>query len=206
MVKESSRTAFIRVPRPELLEKVKDFLLDNLPYKDIVPASGLDFPGFGVPDLLFRSGDKTRLAVVRIDDGRDREGFTLGSIACYFWLKRCLSISGTIFDINCEPEMYIFSHRFSPAARCLVSGLRKSAKVHLLSYNLLRVNGLTEPVIDFHDETYADSARREPEPVRDEQESPEYEKETAAHPSVPGITPEELREFNRLKEVYLPSF
>ena len=202
MVKTTYETVSIAIPRKELLDAAKKFLLRSGSHQDFVLVDNIYSPKFGSSDLLLINKAKTNLTIGRLNDRKEGENFIISSISYYFWLKEFITVSEVFFDGRCGLDMYLFSHDFSAASRCLMDNLTRKSEVYPIKYNILQVEGLNEPAIYFQHIITQDHAQDKP--VKKERQEEKVvlteEKESSAALK---ISAQELREFDRLKEIYL---
>jgi len=202
MVKTTYETVSIAIPRKELLDAAKKFLMHSGSHKDLVLVDNIYSPKFGSSDLLLVNKAKTNLIVGRLNDREEGENFIISSISYYFWLMEFITISEVFLNGKCGLDMYLFSHDFSAASRYLMDNLTGKLKVYPIKYNTLQVEGLNEPAIYFQHITPKDHAQEKP--VKKERQEEKVilteEKESSAALK---ISAQELREFDRLKEFYL---
>ena len=202
MVKTIYETVSIAIPRKELLDAAKRFLLHSGSHKDLVLVDNVYSPKFGSSDLLLVNEAKTNLTVGRLNDREEGENFIVSSISYYFWLKEFITISEVFFNGKCRLGMYLFSRDFSPASRYLMDNLAPKLQVYPIKYKILQVEGVDEPAIYFQDITPKDYTQEKP--VKKERQGEKVvlteEKEGSAALK---ISAQELREFDRLKGLYL---
>ena len=67
MVKTIYRAASMVIPRAELVETAKRFLVNSGSCKDVVLADNIRSPKFGSSDLLFVNSTKTNLTAARLE-------------------------------------------------------------------------------------------------------------------------------------------
>jgi len=202
MLKATYEAVSIAIPRKELVDAAKKFLLRSESNKDLVLVDNIDSPNFGSSDLLFINKAKTNLTVARLNDREDCERFIILSISYYFWLKESIRVSNIFSNRETGLDMYLFSHDFSAAIHYLMDNLAKRLKVYLIKYNSFEVEDLDEPAIYFQHMTLEKLAqdklvekdRRKEEPLLTQEKGPADPLEISA---------QELSEFNRLKERYL---
>ncbi|MBE9581474.1 MAG: hypothetical protein IMF18_07635 [Proteobacteria bacterium] len=190
------------IPRDELVDAAKKFLMHSDSNKDLVLADNIESPQFGSSDLLFLNGAKTRLRVARINDTRDTEKFIVSSMSYYWWLEQSLTISEAFHNRKTGLDMYLFSNDFSAAIEYVMDNLGRKFNVHLLKYNILQVEGLDEPAIYFQRMTPRDLAQDVPAEKHNSQEEAPPTEETETSDALE-ISAPELEEFYRLKEHYL---
>jgi hypothetical protein len=201
-VKTTYETLSITIPRKELLDAARKFLLHSGLGNDFVLVDNIYSPKFGSSDLLFMNRAKTNLTVARLNDRKEGEDFIISSISYYFWLKEFVTISEVFFNAKGGLDMYLFSHDFSAAIRYLMDNMARRLKVYAIKYNILQVEGLNEPAIYFQHITPKNHAQDKPL-KKERQEgkvilTKEKERSAALKLSV-----QELTEFDRLRELYL---
>ncbi len=202
MVKTTYETVSIAIPRKELLDAAKRFLLHSGSHKDLFLVDNIYSPKFGSSDLLFVNKGKTNLTVGKLNDRERGENFIVSSISYYFWLREFITISEVFFNRKCGLDMYLFSHDFSAPIRYLMDNLIRELKIHPIKYKILQVEGVDEPAIYFQHITPKDHAEEKPvKKERPEEEVVLTEEEESS--AALRISAEELREFDRLKELYL---
>ena len=191
------------IPREELMEAAKKFLLHSGSHQDVVLGKNIASPQFGSSDLSFVNQGKTHLTVARLNDAEAIEKFIISSMSYYVWLKELVTASEILSNGKMEIDMYLFSHDFSAAISYLMHHLATQLEIYLIKYHILQVEGLDEPGIYFQRLTLKDVAQDRPLTLDTRQEAalPKEEKETSD--AVVDISTQELSEFNRLKERYL---
>jgi hypothetical protein len=191
------------IPREELMEAAKKFLLHSGSHQDVVLGKNIASPEFGSSDLLFVNQGKTHLTVARLNDTEDIERFIISSMSYYVWLKDFVTVGEIFSSGKIEMDLYLFSHDFSAAISYLMHHLATQLEIYLIKYHILQVEGLDEPGIYFQRLTPEDLAQDRPLTLDTRQEAalPKEEKETSD--TVVDISTQELSEFNRLKEHYL---
>ena len=191
------------IPREELMEAAKKFLLHSGSHQDVVLGKNIASPQFGSSDLSFVNQGKTHLTVARLNDAEAIEKFIISSMSYYVWLKDLVTASEILSNGKMEIDMYLFSHDFSAAISYLMHHLATQLEIYLIKYHILQVEGLDEPGIYFQRLTLKDVAQDRPLTLDTRQEAalPKEEKETSD--AVVDISTQELSEFNRLKERYL---
>lgn len=202
MVKTTYEAVSIAIPRKELLDAARKFLLHSGSHKDVVIVDNIYSPKFGSSDLLFANKARTNLTVARLNDREDSEKFIISSISYYFWLKEFVTVSEVFFNGKSELDMYLFSHDFSVATRYLMDNLTRKLKVYPIRYNILQVEGLNEPAIYFQHITLRDPAQDNPVTKERQEEKAVLTEEKEGSASLK-ISAQELKEFDRLKELYL---
>ena len=202
MVHTTYETVSIEIPRKELLDAAKSFLLCFGSDKDLILVDNIYSPKFGSSDLLLVNKAKTNLTVGRLNDREEGENFIISSISYYFWLKEFITISEVLFNNKCGVDMYLFSHDFSAASCYLMDNLTRKLNVYLIKYNILQMEGLNEPAIYFQHIAPQEHAQNKPVKKEDNEDKAvsTEEKEGSA---VLKISAQELREFDRLTELYL---
>ena len=202
MVHTTYETVSIVIPRKELLEAAKSFLLCFGSDKDLILVDNIYSPKFGSSDLLLVNKAKTNLTVGRLNEREEGENFIIASISYYFWLKEFITISEVLFNNKCGVDMYLFSHDFSAASCYLMDNLTRKLNVYLIKYNILQMEGLNEPAIYFQHIAPQEHAQNKPVKKEDNEDKAvsTEEKEGSA---VLKISAQELREFDRLTELYL---
>jgi hypothetical protein len=191
------------IPREELMDAAKEFLLRSGSHQDVVLGKNITSPQFGSSDLLFVNHGKTHLTVARLNDTEDIERFIISSMSYYVWLKDFVTVGEIFSSGKIEMDLYLFSHDFSAAISYLMHHLATNLEIYLIKYHILQVEGLDEPGIYFQRLTPEDLAQDRPLTLDTRQEAalPKEEKETSD--TVVDISTQELSEFNRLKERYL---
>ena len=202
MVKTTYETVSIAIPRKELLDAAKKFLMHSGSHRDLVLVDNIYSPKFGSSDLLLVNKAKTNLIVGRLNDREEGENFIISSISYYFWLMEFITISEVFLNGKCGLDMYLFSHDFSAASRYLMDNLTGKLKVYPIKYNTLQVEGLNEPAIYFQHMSLGDHAQDKPVKKERKDENAILTEEQEGSASLK-ISPQELREFDRLKELYL---
>ena len=203
MVKIINDAVSMAIPREELMDAAKKFLLHSGSHQDVVLGKNIASPQFGSSDLSFVNQGKTHLTVARLNDAEAIEKFIISSMSYYVWLKDLVTASEILSNGKMEIDMYLFSHDFSAAISYLMHHLATQLEIYLIKYHILQVEGLDEPGIYFQRLTLKDLAQDRPLTLDTRQEAalPKEEKETSD--AVVDISTQELSEFNRLKERYL---
>jgi hypothetical protein len=194
------------IPREELMDAARKFLLDSGSRQDVVLGKNIASPQFGSSDLSFVNQGKTHLTVARLNDAEAIEKFIISSMSYYVWLKELVTASEILSNGKMEIDMYLFSHDFSAAISYLMHHLATNLEIYLIKYQILQVEGLDEPGIYFQRLTPEDLAQDRPVTLDTHQEAALPGEEQAKETSdTLEISPEELSEFNRLEERYLSS-
>jgi len=192
------------IPREELIDAAKKFLLRSGSRQDVVLGKNIASPQFGSSDLLFVDHGKTHLTVARLNDAEDIEKFIISSMSYYVWLKDFVTVGEIFSSGKTEMDMYLFSHDFSTAVSYLMHALATQLEIYLIKYHILQVEDLDEPGIYFQRLAPKDLGQDRPLTLDTQQEAAlpreEEEKETS---DALEISAEELSEFNRLEERYL---
>ncbi|MDY6986562.1 MAG: hypothetical protein SWQ30_00740 [Thermodesulfobacteriota bacterium] len=202
MVKIVYDVGTVGIPRDELVDAAKTFLLQSGSHKNLVPADNIDSPQFGSSDLLFVSHAKTHLTVARLNDTDDCERFIISSISYYLWLKQLVTVNEALFGAKSRLDMYLFSHHFSASICNLIPRLSTEFKFQLINYSVVLVEGLDEPAVYFQLLTPEKPFQRKPK----EKRAPLEEvilKQDQGTPDSLAISAQELSEFVRLKEQHL---
>jgi hypothetical protein len=207
MLKTIYQTTSLMIPREELTEAAKEFLVNSGLCKALIPADNIRSPKFGVSDLLFVNSGRTTLTVVRLNGrnyGESCEKFIISSISYYFWLRQFITVSEVCFSGKCKLEMYLFSDGFSAPVLYLIDNLPNESPLHLhlIKYNVLDGEGLDEPAIYFQHMSSEDHPQDSAIKNDGVLEAPRMPKDKEAANDVE-ISPQELHEFNRLKALYL---
>ena len=202
MVRTTYEAVSIAIPRKELLDAAKKFLLHSESHKDVVLVDNIYSPKFGSSDLLFVNKARTNLTVARLNDREDSEKFIISSISYYFWLKEFVTVSEVFFNGKSELDMYLFSNDFSAAIRYLMDNLTRKLNAYPIKYSILQVEDLNEPAIYFQHMSLRDHAQDKPVKKERREEKAVLTEEQEGSASLK-ISPQELREFDRLKELYL---
>lgn len=201
-MKTTYETLSITIPRKELLDAARKFLLHSGLGNDFVLVDNIYSPKFGSSDLLFMNRAKTNLTVARLNDRKEGEDFIISSISYYFWLKEFITISEVFFNAKGGLDMYLFSHDFSVAIRYLMDNMARRLKVYAIKYNILQVEGLNEPAIYF--QHISPKNHTQDKPLKKERQEGKViltkEKERSAALK---LSAQELMEFDRLRELYL---
>jgi hypothetical protein len=207
MLKTIYQTTSLLIPREELTEAAKEFLVNSGLCKDFIPADNIRSPKFGVSDLLFVNSGRTTLTVVRLNGrnyGESCEKFIISSISYYFWLRQFITVSEVCFSGKCKLEMYLFSDGFSAPVRYLIDNLpnKSHLHLHLIKYDVLHGERLDEPAIYFQHMSPEDHPQDGTMKSNGALEAPPLSETSEAAKDVE-ISPQELHEFNRLKALYL---
>jgi hypothetical protein len=202
MVKTTYETLSITIPRKELLDAARKFLLHSGLNNDFVLVDNIYSPKFGSSDLLFMNRAKTNLTVARLNDRKEGEDFIISSISYYFWLKEFITVNEVFFNAKGGLDMYLFSHDFSVPIRYLMDNMSRKLMVYAIKYNILQVEGLNEPAIYFQHITPKNHAQDKPL-KKERQEGKVILTEDKERSAALKISPQELTEFDRLRELYL---
>jgi len=202
MVHTTYETVSIVISRKELLEAAKSFLLCFGSDKDLILVDNIYSPKFGSSDLLLVNKAKTNLTVGRLNEREEGENFIIASISYYFWLKEFITISEVLFNNKCGVDMYLFSHDFSAASCYLMDNLTRKLNVYPIKYNILQIEGLNEPAIYFQHIAPKDHAQNKPVKKEDKEDKVVSTEEKEGSAALK-ISAQELREFDRLTELYL---
>lgn len=205
MLKVAYDTGSTPIPKEELVDATKRFLLHSASNKDFVLIENINSFKFGSSDLLFINKAKTNLTVAKLNDRENTEKFVISSISYRFWLEECITASKIVSDGKTGLDMYLFSPEFSTAICYLVDNLAQEHPIHLVQYCIMRVEDLDKPAIHFQRLNFNDPIQG---PIQDElgknrlagQDVLTHKKEG----SIPfEISAQELSEFRRLKQHYL---
>lgn len=202
MMKAIHRVVSSAIPREELLNAAKNFLLDYYSNKGPILVDNIDSPQFGSSDLLFVNKVKPSVIIVRLNDKDDCEKFIISSISYYLWFKEFMTVSEIFFNAKSGLEMCVFSSSFSAATCRMVDGLSKEIMAHLIKYDVLRVEGLDEPAVYFQQMPPEELVRDE-HPKKEGREKEQVLMQQKEQSPPLEISAEELSEFNRLRERYL---
>ena len=205
MVKTIYRAASMVIPRAELVETAKRFLVNSGSCKDVVLADNIRSPKFGSSDLLFVNSTKTNLTAARLNHRNNGEGcekFIISSISYYFWVRQFITVSEVFLNGTCGLEMYLFSDDFSTPVRYLMDNLPNKSVFHLVQYSVLQGEDFDEPAIYFQPASFQDPPQESAIKNDDLQEDSHVSEHSMAAGPVE-ISPHEFSVFNRLKELYL---
>lgn len=201
MLKITCDADSIPIPKKELVDAAKRFLLHSDSNKDLILLENINSLKFGSSDLLFINEAKTNLTVAKLSNRESSDKFVISSISYCFWLIECLTAGEVFLNGKTGWDMYLFSHEFSAAICYLVDNLSQELPIHLVKYHILHVEDLDEPAIHFQCLNFKDPIQDEPEknglagPIlltgKKERSTP-FE-----------ISPQELSEFHQLKQHYL---
>jgi hypothetical protein len=198
MAKTTFEADTTKITSKELLNSAREFFLRSEANKNAVLVDNINSPNLGSSDLLFVNEAKTNVTAVRLDHGIDGEGgekFIISSISYYLWLKQVVSASEVFLDRKRRLEMFLVSQDFSDSIHFLMGNLPSGLEIHLVKYRVLEIEGLDEIAIYFQHISFERPSRdKRIKGLRGRQE------ET---PESPEISDQELREFNRLKKIYL---
>ncbi len=203
MVKPIYQVDSSAVSTKDLTGAAKKFLVHCHPDRDLIVADNIDSPKFGSSDLLFTDKAKSNLIVVRLNSDEDScERFIVSSISYYLWLKEAMAVSEVFLNAKSRLDMYLFSHGFSPSISHMMDYLSKKIRVQLVRYDILQIEDQSESTIYFQQLTPRDIAEDKPVEEIRQREHGVFPKEKKAWSS-PKISAEELKEFNRLKQLHL---
>jgi len=202
MVKTIYDAVSTAIPKEELMDAAKQFLLRSGDRQDAVLGDNIASPHFGSSDLLFVNHGKTHVTVAKLNDTVEAEKFIISSMSYYVWLKDLVTATEILSNGKTEIDMYLFSHDFSASISHLMHHLATTLDIYLIKYDILQVEGLDEPGIYFQHLSPEDIARDRPlnRNTRQQEALPTEEEETSDPLE---LSAEELSEFNRLEERYL---
>ena len=184
------------------MEAARKFLENFQPTKGMVLTQNIPSPKFGASDLIFVDKEKERIAIVMLLDGESYETFVVSALSYYFWLEESLSAIEGVFGGKKRVGMYLFCDYFSSAIRYMIEHVSGKSDILLVQYKVLQVEGLEEPVVHFHPIDFEiPSSDTQQTHKRQIQEDLPAEQEKGL--SFDEISAQELKEFNRLKALYL---
>jgi hypothetical protein len=201
MLKMTHGAVSLAIPRMELLDAAKKFVLHSDANQDLVLVENVDSPKFGSSDLLFINGDRTNLTIGKLSDRESNETFVISSICYYFWLMECITAGRAFFNGKTRADMYLFSHEFSDPIRYLLDNLCQVYPIYLIQYHIINVENLDGPAIHFQHVNFKGRVQETLERTSLEGHILSADKEERAVSQE--ISDQELREFHRLKEQYL---
>jgi hypothetical protein len=201
MLKTTYEADFGAIPKEELVDATKSFLLQSDSDEYLIPIENIHSLEFGSSDLLFFNKDKTNLTVVRLCYGESSEKFFIASICYGLWLAECITAGKILFNGKTGWDMYLFSHEFSAAICYIVDNLSQELPIHLVKYHIIDVEDLDEPAIHFQCLNIKDPIQDKPE--KNSLKGPILLSEKKERSSPFKISPQELREFQKLKQHYL---
>ena len=201
MLKMTHGALSLAIPRMELLDAAKKFVLHSDANQDLVLVENVDSPKFGSSDLLFINGDRTNLTIGKIGDTKRNERFVISSICYYFWLMECITAGRAFFNGKTRLNMYLFCHEFSDPIRYLLDNLCPVYPIYLIQYQIINVEDSDGPAIHFQHVNFEGRRQETPERISPEGRvlTPDEEERVVLHE----ISDQELREFRRLKEQHL---
>jgi hypothetical protein len=201
MLKTTYEADFVAIPKEELVDAAKRFLLQSHSDEDLILIENIDSLKFGSSDLLFINKAKTNLTVAKLSNRESSDKFVISSISYCFWLIECLTAGKVFFNGKTGWDMYLFSHEFSAAICYLVDNLSQELPIHLVKYHIIDVEDLDEPAIHFQCLNIKDAIQDKPEKNRLAGPILLTDKKERSTPFE--ISPQELSEFHQLKQHYL---
>ncbi|UCD87847.1 MAG: hypothetical protein JSV01_08945 [Desulfobacterales bacterium] len=201
MLKTTYEADFVAIPKEELVDAAKRFLLQSHSDEDLILLENINSLKFGSSDLLFINKPKTNLTVAKLSNRESSEKFFISSISYCFWLAECITAGKVFFNGKTGWDMYLFSHEFSAAICYLVDNLSQELPIHLVKYYMIHLEDLDEPAIYFQCLNFKDPIQDEPEKNR--LAGPILLTEKKARSTPFEISPQELSEFHQLKQHYL---
>ncbi|UCG80430.1 MAG: hypothetical protein JSV60_10800 [Desulfobacterales bacterium] len=201
MLKTTYEADFVAIPKEELVDAAKRFLLQSHSDEDFIPVENVDSLKFGSSDLLFVNKGKTNLTVVRLCYRESSEKFFISSVSYCLWLVECITAGKILFNGKTGLNIYLFSHEFSTEICYLVDNLSHELPIHLVKYYVIHAEDLDEPAIHFQHLNLKGPVHHESQKDRLEGQALRAEKKARATPLE--ISVQELNEFQRLKQHYL---
>ena len=202
MLKATYDAPASEISKSSLLEAAKGFLLHGKNKQSFIDLNNLDSLHFGASDLCLVNEDRTRMTVVRLGQKGEGEDFIFSCISYYFWLKQNITVTEILLNQQVEVIMYVFARDFSPAVSFLMQNLRETRSIYLVKYSILQVEGLKEPAISFQALSPQNFSTNEGGSKLSQKEQG-YSQEEPRESASSELSDEELREFGRLKQLYL---
>lgn len=198
-LKSARKADVATVSSSALLAAAKSYLYRQGPCQDLVAVENMDSPQFGSSDLLFVNGTRTRIICARLSRMRHSEAFVVSAMAYYRWLRQSLGVGALFFGQEPALDMYLFANSFSPATTCVLNDWLDEDSLHLVSYDIWQVDGLSQPVARFRSVTPAPAARQKPARPNIREEPARVDKKHGeADPA--SLSLQQWETFQRLKE------
>ncbi len=201
MLKTTCEADFAAIPKEELVDAAKSFVLRSRADENFISAENVDSVKFGSSDLLFINQGKTNLTVVRVCYRENSAKFFISSICYGLWLMECITAGKILFDGKAGLNIYLFSHEFSAEIFYLVDNLSLTFPIYLVKYDMIHAEDLDEPAAHFQYLNLKNPVHRESQRDRSEGQALRAEKKARATPLE--ISVQELSEFHRLRQHYL---
>ena len=137
------------IPRSVLLRAARTYLLRADDKKGFFAVDNIDSPRFGSSDLLFVNKTRTRVVCAKLSREKNGEAFVVSAVAFYCWLKKLMQVGASLFGRQATLDMVLFANDFTPAVTYMMDAFAADASIHLIQYNIFRVEGLEHPVVRF---------------------------------------------------------
>jgi hypothetical protein len=137
------------IPSSALLQAARTYLLRADAYKEFVAVENIDSPRFGSSDLLLVNKTRTRVVCAKLARTKDCEAFVVSAIAFRGWLKSLMHVGASLFGQPATLDMVLFANGFPEAVACMMDEWAKDTKIHLITFNIFRVEDLRHPVVRF---------------------------------------------------------
>jgi hypothetical protein len=198
-LKSAHEVDAVGIPSSALLRAAKTYLLRADDKRGFVAVDNIDSSRFGASDLLLVNKARTRVVCARLSRGKDCEAFVVSAMAFYCWLKKLMQVGAPLFGQRATLDMVLFANGFPVAVPYMMERWTRDTNIHLIQYNIFRVEDLGHPVVRFRPVklTHQSQRKREkPEPEKENLLPKKSEQESDSR----DISHQEWEAFQRLKE------
>jgi len=189
----------VGIPSSALLRAAKTYLLRADDNRGFVAVDNIDSSRFGASDLLLVNKARTRVVCVRLSRGKNCEAFVVSAMAFYCWLKKLMQVGAPLFGQQATLDMVLFANGFPAAVTYMMDRWTRDTNIHLIQYNIFRVEDLGHPVVRFRPVNPTRRVQRATERPEPEQENP-LPKKSEQESDSRDISHQEWEAFQRLKE------
>jgi hypothetical protein len=187
------------IPRSVLLRAARTYLLRADDKKGFFAVENIDSPRFGSSDLLFVNKTRTRIVCAKLSREINGEAFVVSAVAFYCWLKKLMQAGASLFGRQATLDMVLFANDFTPAVTYMMDVFAADASVHLIQYNIFRVEALEHPVVRFRPVKPIRKGRRNNE-TQDAEQTTQTQNKDQQSPEPQDISRREWEAFQDLKE------
>jgi len=171
--------------KKDIVQAVEGFLRSNHP-EHLVTMENIGSSRFGTSDLVLFNKRNMHILCARIHQGKKRSDFLISSLAYGAWLEETLNTSTPFFSKSPRLFLYLFSDNYPSSATHTLKQMTGASSICLVRYHVLQVPDEEIPIVYFRFVFPSTSI--------------ENRSNTQKDSHFPGISKEEWRTFNRLKE------
>ena len=187
------------IPSSALLRAAGTYLLRADDKKGFFAVDNIDSPRFGSSDLLFVNKARTRVVCAKLSREKNCEAFVVSAIAFYCWLKELIQVGASLFGQQATLDMVVFANGFPSAVTYMMDRWTRDVSLHLIQYNIFRVEDLGHPVVRFRPVKPVHQVQRNKEKKEADQVNGTHNKNQQKSESQ-DISHQEWEAFQRLKE------